>query len=133
VPPPAAVPVSAVDRYGVRVPAFVVSPWVERGAASDVVFDHTSIPKTIARRFLGAYPPDMGERVAAANDLSQVLRGTARQDRPSVPVPPDPTPDAALRRLAAEELQGDDFKALLHAMRERHPIPRAVPASAGPA
>jgi hypothetical protein len=53
-----------------------------------VVFDHTSIAKTIARRFMSANPPDMGERVAAANDLSMVLRSTARQDKPSIPVPP---------------------------------------------
>ena len=42
------------------VPAFVISPWVIRGGVTDVVFDHTSIAKTIARRFMSANPPDMG-------------------------------------------------------------------------
>src|SRR5262249_16817060 len=65
-PPPPAVAVSGIDHYGLRVPTFVVSPWVERGAARDVLFDHTSIAKTIARRFMSAYPPDMGARMAAA-------------------------------------------------------------------
>jgi phospholipase C len=78
VPPPAAVPVSAIDHYGVRVPAIIVSPWVDKGAVGNVVFDHTSIAKTIARRFMSAHPPDMGARVAAASDLSQVLRRSAR-------------------------------------------------------
>src|SRR5207244_2613276 len=32
---------------GVRVPAIVVSPWVERQSVSNIVFDHTSIIKTI--------------------------------------------------------------------------------------
>jgi hypothetical protein len=36
-------------------------------------FDHTSILKTIARRFLSQNPPYMGARYADANDLSQVL------------------------------------------------------------
>jgi len=79
-------PVSGIDHYCVRVPAFVISPWVDRGTVSDVVFDHTSIAKTIARRFMSANPPDMGERMAAANDLSLALRSTARQDTPNIPV-----------------------------------------------
>ena len=124
VPPPAAVPVSAIDHYGVRVPAIIVSPWVNKGAVSSVVFDHTSIAKTIARRFMSAHPPDMGARVAAANDLSQVLRRSARQDRPAIPIPADPTPDLAMRRLAAAQLESDDFKGLLNAMRSRHPVHR---------
>jgi hypothetical protein len=124
VPPPAAIPVSAIDHYGVRVPAFVVSPWVTRSAVSGVVFDHTSIAKTITRRFMSAYPLDMGERMAKANDLSSVLRKSARQDRPQIPVPADPTPDSAMQRLATTELEGDDFKGLLHSMRTRYPVGR---------
>ena len=38
-------------RYGVRVPALIVSPWVEPGSVSRTVFDHTSIIKTILLRF----------------------------------------------------------------------------------
>ena len=38
-------------RYGVRVPAFVISPWVKPGSVSHALFDHASIPKTILRRF----------------------------------------------------------------------------------
>ena len=113
VPPPPAPAVSGIDRYGPRVPAFVISPWVERGKASDVVFDHTSILKTIARRFLSARPPDLGERMAEAKDLSMVLRSTARQDRPNIPLPPAPAPSALARR-AELVTEGDrDFHALL--------------------
>jgi phospholipase C len=34
-------------RLGVRVPAVVVSPWIERGSAFPWVFDHTSILSTV--------------------------------------------------------------------------------------
>ena len=108
-----------------RVPAIIVSPWVDRGAMSNVVFDHTSIAKTIAKRFMSAHPPDMGGRMAAANDLSQVLRQSPRQDRPAIPVPADPTPDTAMARLAAAQPEtNDDFKGLLSTMRSRHPVSR---------
>jgi phospholipase C len=68
-----AVPVCGIDHYGVRVPTLIVSPWVAAGTASHVVFDHTSIIKTIARRFMSASPPDMGERVAAANGAMRTI------------------------------------------------------------
>src|SRR6266481_2952434 len=115
-------PVSGIDHYGVRVPAFVVSPWVDQGKVSDVVFDHTSIAKTIARRFMSANPPDMGERMAAANDLSMVLRSTPRQDQPSIAVPPAPARNAALARKAAPSPDSNDFKEVLRVMRSRYPI-----------
>jgi phospholipase C len=125
VPPPTAPAVSGIDRYGVRVPALVVSPWVGRRQVSDVVFDHTSIARTIARRFLSAHPPDMGERMAAANDLSLVLQPTARQDRPGIPVPAAPAWTAA-QAWSAERAAEDprDFKSLLRTMRARYPVVR---------
>lgn len=90
-------PVSGIDFYGVRVPAIVVSPWVAKGAASSVVFDHTSIIKTISRCFMSANPPDMGERVAAANDLSAVVQAApvARAGLSSLQVPNAPTPSVS--------------------------------------
>lgn len=93
-------------QYGPRVPAFLVSPWVARQRAygsqshhlqpNKVLFDHTSILKTILRRFCtpaGGTTPSMTPRVAAANDLSVLL--TEQQPRmdcttapliPNVPV-----------------------------------------------
>jgi hypothetical protein len=98
-----------------------------------VVFDHTSIAKTIARRFMSAHPPDLGPRVRDASDLSQVLRQSPRQDRPAIPIPADPTPDAAMARLAVAQLETDDFKGLLHAMRSRYPVPvRSTPTGERP-
>jgi phospholipase C len=78
-------------RYGVRVPALVVSPWVEPASVGKERFDHTSIIKTVLGRFCpselrqrsGAsalvhwleegHPHYMGKRVAEANDLGRLL------------------------------------------------------------
>jgi phospholipase C len=47
--------------YGVRVPAFVVSPWTGRGKGPSVTLDHCSILKTVLARFLGAEKPFLSE------------------------------------------------------------------------
>jgi phospholipase C len=83
VPPPASPDDDpAFNRYGVRVPAIVVSPMVApRSTAREdggerILFDHTSIIKTILlRHCLDAQGqiPDMGTRVSQANHLGQVL------------------------------------------------------------
>jgi phospholipase C len=90
VPPPAAVDddPEKFGRLGVRVPALLVSPLVERGSTSSTVlgrdfhFDHTSIVKTILTRFCArdGQIPAMTARVAAANHLGHLLAdGSARE------------------------------------------------------
>jgi phospholipase C len=92
-PPPAPAVEPGFDRYGVRVPALVVSPWVQAGGVAEterngvkekLVFDHTSIIKTILlRNCLDADGriPDMGARVNAAEHLGGLLtRETPRED-----------------------------------------------------
>lgn len=107
VPPPPAVkvsPDSSIKTFGVRVPTFVISPWIKAGTVfgrdgvvtgggggdtgstgnhapvlpSSLYFDHTSILKTIARRFMSSNPPYMGARFAAASDLSAVVGSELR-------------------------------------------------------
>jgi phospholipase C len=75
----------AFRRYGVRVPAFVVSPFTPRASVSSVVYDHTSIIKTILLRFCAKSGriPDMGARVANANHLGATL--SLAQARPATP------------------------------------------------
>ena len=109
VPPP----VAADDehgmfgRYGVRVPAIIVSPWLEPRTVSHTVFDHTSIIKTILLRFcLGALhgqpakgsramlgPQYPGTRVAQASHLGELLTRTTPR--------PAPPRDALVRQAAA--------------------------------
>jgi hypothetical protein len=65
------------EYLGVRVPAFVVSPFVSAGAKSRTVFDHTSILKTILvhnrEKFSNHVLTSFGSRVNEAADLSAVL------------------------------------------------------------
>ena len=49
------------------------------GGLENLYFDHTSILKTIARRFLSTAPPYLGARYAAASDLSAVVTDVLRQ------------------------------------------------------
>lgn len=92
----------SLETYGCRVPTFIVSPWVKGGAVvgydgvvihhpgdggnalglvaatpkvniTPLYFDHTSILKTIARRFISQNPPYLSARYAAAHDLSSVI------------------------------------------------------------
>ncbi|HVA19796.1 MAG TPA: alkaline phosphatase family protein [Solirubrobacteraceae bacterium] len=79
-------------RYGVRVPALVVSPWISQRKVSKTLFDHATIIKTILGRFCPSelqkrtgtnalvhwledesHPHYMGKRVAAAADLGGLL------------------------------------------------------------
>jgi phospholipase C len=63
-------------RYGPRVPALVISPWVRRRSVSRAVYDHTSVLKTILMRFCrqpDGSIPKMTARVDAAADLGPLL------------------------------------------------------------
>jgi phospholipase C len=74
-------------RYGVRVPSFIISPWVEANIVSHVVFDHTSIIKTILLKFCRRKDgsiPDMGARVTHANHLGALLTRTTPRPVPIV-------------------------------------------------
>jgi phospholipase C len=86
VAPPAAVPPDrhqeeyTFDRYGVRVPALLVSPY-----AANTVFkqqlDHTSLLKYLIDKWrLGP----LGQRAAQANTFAGALHGPARTDTPQM-------------------------------------------------
>jgi phospholipase C len=73
------------DRYGVRVPAILISPWIDHQVIHDV-FDHTSLLKYVTGKW-GLGP--LGERVPAANSFGEYLakRDTVRLDSPELLVP----------------------------------------------
>jgi phospholipase C len=73
--------------YGARVPAIVVSPWVEAGKVTHKVFDHASIIKTVLLRFCrrpDGTIPDMGARVTNAEQLGTLL--TMTTPRRAIPI-----------------------------------------------
>jgi phospholipase C len=67
--------------YGVRVPALVVSPWVQQGVDSRV-YDHSSVLKTLEQLF-GLAP--LTDRDAQANHLLHLFGGELRTNDPNVP------------------------------------------------
>lgn len=85
------------DRFGVRVPTILVSPFIESGtvfraSASDTAtpFDHTSILATL-RDWLAIPGASMlkSNRIKAAPNLASVLTlATPRTDSPVIPLPP---------------------------------------------
>jgi phospholipase C len=84
---------------GIRVPALVVSQFVEPGRAFNGILDHTSILKLLAERYGKPgeqYSDDVAARTSIQS-LSVVLSGdTARPGPPpALTVTLDPTPDAA--------------------------------------
>jgi phospholipase C len=88
---------SRFKRYGVRVPAFVVSPWVQRGSVSHETYDNTSPLNTILRRFCPDAVKSMGQRTANALDVGPLLSLQApRGVIPQMPEIPPPSPPAAV-------------------------------------
>ena len=111
-------------RYGPRVPAFVVSPFVGAGAVSHTLYDHTTIPATILRRFCSPHPPKLGPRADAANDLRDLMLPTARprsafnalHDQ-MMAVRNRPAPPAQPARKLRPWTDEDDFHSLLSYVR----------------
>ncbi len=114
------------SHLGVRVPTFILSPWVTRASVSDVVFDHTSIATTILLRFVGDdLRVGLGRRVVHANDLSVTLtRDSARADRPKVGRTP-PQTSRRPRNRATPGSKPDDFHEIVRKLGR----PGSVPAS----
>jgi phospholipase C len=104
VPPPATVSPDGktsggfdFTRLGVRVPAVVASPYVERGTIDQTVYDHSSIAATLRDLFgLGA---SLTRRDAQAATLLPLLgsRATPRTDAPAkLPRPRETVLEAAV-------------------------------------
>ncbi|MCB9646273.1 MAG: hypothetical protein H6730_06700 [Deltaproteobacteria bacterium] len=88
--------------YGVRVPTFVVSPWVAPGKGPGVVLDHCSILKTVLARFWGGDKPFLSDRVHAAHSFEAFLTEAApRMDVPA-PKPLDELPLDVRREVVSE-------------------------------
>jgi phospholipase C len=81
--PPSAVPPDdhheeySFDRLGVRVPAILVSPWVER-RVDKTQFDHTSLLKYLTEKW--QLQPLPSKRMAAATSIAVTLRGQRRDN-----------------------------------------------------
>ena len=71
-------------RLGVRVPAVVISPYIERGTVDHTVYEHASIPATVTTQFIGdpqVYSPFAREKWASTF-LHLLTSPSARTDWP---------------------------------------------------
>ena len=98
VPPPAGVvnpdgkisetPAFDFTRLGVRVPALLISPWLEKGKIDSTTYDHASVASSIKEIF--GLPEFLTKRDAAARHFGarDYYLGTMRTDTPqTLPVP----------------------------------------------
>ena len=128
VPPPAAVSPDArnqdgfaFNRYGVRVPAVIISPWIPAGSiirrpqSSIYPFDHTSVAATL-RTLFGLMGDSLSDREAVAPHVLDVLSlPEPSNDGPSaIPLPSIVAGDAEL--LSASHLPTNDHQAALAQM-----------------
>jgi hypothetical protein len=117
-PPPAVPPDDRKDEYtfdrlGVRVPAVLVSPWVDR-KVEHTVFDHTSILKYCIEKW-GLGP--LGERAAQANSIGVAIRTDAgpRKDTPAkIELPKQDV--RSLKAAAAEATELNELQQALSAL-----------------
>src|ERR1700733_256139 len=88
------------EKYGPRVPALVISPFIARNLIDHRLYDHSSIPATL-EAFFGLSP--LTKRDAAANRLTSLLTlASPRKDAPTV-LPPVASAEAASLEAATAE------------------------------
>jgi phospholipase C len=74
------------ERFGVRVPAVLVSPYAKRDYVSHVVYDHTSVLALVQRKW---NLPALTLRDANANDLTDMIDlGALAEASPTFPTLP---------------------------------------------
>jgi phospholipase C len=92
------------DTYGVRVPAVVISPYIQPGV-NDTLFDHSSILATVENLF--GFAP-LTQRDAQASNLLHLLSPTLRTDCPTTlnnPATVAPQPPLTSAQQAAIDLE----------------------------
>jgi phospholipase C len=106
------------DRYGVRVPAVLASPYIQQGTIlrppGTVPYDHTSVIATLRKRFPNLGPP-LTDRDAVAPALDNVLTlanpdNLGPQKIEALPFSPTPAQLAQAQAMPVNNMQ----EALLH-------------------
>jgi phospholipase C len=121
------------DRSGYRVPAVIVSPWVEEGTVCTEEYRHTSMLATL-REVWGLGPP-FTARDAAARSFHHLLRLDIPRAPGSWPdITPLPVPAYQVERVAARQALGALGRHLCHGLYEhaRHTPGLPSPPSSDP-
>lgn len=92
--PPPGVNYPQFKSLGVRVPAYVISPFVERGKVNHALLDHTSVLKLFGEKFdfAGSYSPIVDAK--PVKSVSEILNF----DNPILNPPPAPALDGYLAK-----------------------------------
>jgi phospholipase C len=98
----------AFDVLGVRVPAVVVSPYIEAETVDDRVYDHSSIPRTVFDA-LGV-DTHLTERDKAAENVLHLLTREEPRPAPPLPAPPAEIAAAVAAEGSPEPVELDDFQ-----------------------
>jgi hypothetical protein len=114
------------DRLGVRVPAIVVSPYVEMGVVDHTVYEHASIPATVTEQFIGspAVHSPFAREQWASTFLHVLTRTSPRDDNPFVAPAMAMAPRAGLKAA----LTRPPSRRVL-SRRRRRPRPSSTPVS----
>lgn len=103
-------PPFSFDRLGVRVPAVVISPYVQQGTVDHTVYEHASIPATVTEQFIPnpKSNPPYAREMAANTFLHLLTLEQPRSDSPNLDGPPS-TPasraTAAVSSLLSNQVQ----------------------------
>ncbi|HEX5125550.1 MAG TPA: alkaline phosphatase family protein, partial [Rhodocyclaceae bacterium] len=139
VAPPKATPPSTqatapfnFDRYGVRVPAIIVSPYIKPGTvlrpSGPFPFDHTSIISTLRKRFnLGA---PLTNRDADAPDQEAVLALDTPDNQGPDSLQANPYAATPSELANAKNIPLNDMQKMLLELSKRLPINASAPAVA---
>jgi phospholipase C len=106
----------AFTSLGVRVPAYIISPWVEPRSVLHHALDHTAILQYLGEQFNGGhYSPAVDARMDAGLDsFSAAL--SLLEARPEIPPPPGITPGANTQ-AAPFDAMSQAFAAAFNGMR----------------
>ncbi|CAB3810472.1 hypothetical protein LMG28614_07282 [Paraburkholderia ultramafica] len=125
------------DRLGLRVPALIVSPWVERGMVCKDKLQHTSILKTVREAF--GIEKSLSKREEEATSFSHLfIETTVRTDAPQKLPRPKMTQLAPATHHAnpgnhmPDDLQTEMLDGLLQATRLSHPEDEDTPVETPP-
>jgi phospholipase C len=94
------------DRYGFRVPAVVISPYVKPATIDHSFYDHASIAKTLNLIVNQQNPPLLDTpRYAQADDFGKIFTLTTPRSAADIPSCPDPVPlDSSNTRCTSESI-----------------------------
>ncbi len=108
-------------RYGMRVPAVIVSPYVVKGDVIHDVFDHSSIPATL--RALFDLPEPLTQRDGGANTLTRALKLDQPREVDLKTIPRTPDTQAAWNAGALAETEIMNEKEINGAVRNHRLAP----------